>query len=443
MIKRFLSIFYTDLQWKALSLFAAFLLWVVVASMIDPIGNEPFNLRLQLHNDNILLRDQIVLLNEEELRDKMIQVVVRGPMRELEVLRVREPEFIAGMFIPSIDFRTINPADVLNADEPVVLPLSISANLYPGFEQLSIRPGYVEVMLDIVTTQLFPLDVEPVGEVTPGFELRNIQLSSSHVNVTGARSKVEDIAFVGVQADVSGVDDATELVGLPIKVVNNSGEDITDWMHLSVAEVTAGVFVWPFSPLDVVVNTMGQLATGFAVAYINVEPIDIVAPPDRQDELDYIQAEISLSGENDTFTREVDITQWLPEGVRLREGASGYVDVQVVVEPVETRVLNIPRGNIRVHGVEAIYQILGEAAPVRVAISGAASVVSQIGVGDIDLELDLRHLSVGIHDRWLSVTLPEGVNLIGSRPILQVQIHDPAPPQEEELDEYEEYGRSE
>lgn len=427
-IKRLLSVFYVDIHWKLLSLCCAVVLWVVGAHMIDPEGNEPFNLRLDLQNVDILARDNVVLLNEEALREKMIQVVVRGPVRELDALRPREPEFIASKFVPSVDFRAIDPALVLESDQPITLPINVSVNLYPGFEHLSIRPGYVEAVLDARETERFPVEVIHVGEVSHGFELRTIQLNNNHVNVVGARSIIQTVSHVIVQPDVTGLHEGLEMT-VPIRVIDKNGIDITDSVTPSVKETTANIPVWPISEIDVVVKGVGELASGFAVAYIHSEPetIDIIALPERLEELENITIEIDLEGASSTFAQFIEITPWLPEGVRLSHGESPNIAVYVTVEPIERRNLTIQRDHVRIRGFEAIYQIIGENEPIRMVVSGPRSVIDNLDISDIELELDLRNLSIGTHYRMLNVLLPEGVSIVGTRPVFHVQIHEPAP----------------
>jgi len=434
-IKKYISAFFVDFQWKLLSLFVAFLLWFLSANLNNPARNDQFHLLLQLHNVEVLARDSVVLLNEDALRETMIQIMIRGQRRELEALRARDPYFIASMIVPSIDLRAIDPTKVLGADEPIALPLDISVNLYPAFEHLSIRPGYVEVILDAMASERLPVDITVIGEVLQGYELRTIQLTNNLVTVTGARNIVSSVESVGVRLDVLGLSSSTEIT-VPLAVFDREGNDMTDMVQLSISETTAFIPVWKIAPVELVVNPVGQVASGFAVSQLHFEPetIEVSAHPDRLEGLEYVTVELDLGGANDSFAYSINLAEWLPDGVHLRRDETPSVTVAAVIEPIEQRFFNIPRDQIRIRGFAAIYQILGDTVPIRIGISGPRSLIEAVNYNLIDLELDLRNLSIGVHDVAISVDLPGGMTLVGTSPVLQVQIHEPAP---EEPDEYD------
>ena len=439
MLKQIASAFFADFHWKLLSLLIAFVLWFVSANVNNPSVNHQFHVLLNLQNVELLNRDQIVLLNEDALRETMIQIVIRGQRREIEALAARDPYFISTMITPSIDLRAIDPSKVLHADYPITVPLDVTVNLYPAFEHFSIRPGYVEVQLDALVSERFMVGTDIVGEISPGFELRNIHLVNNHVSVTGARNDVKDVASVGVQVDILGVHTVTEQI-VTLTVFDHDGYDMTDRVQLSVTETTATIHVWPDNAVEILLETVGEVAPGFAVANIYFEPetVNVVALPERLEALDYIVVEIDLNHANTDFAHAIDLVPWLPDGVHLRRDTETAVGVYVTVEPIESRFFNVPRDNVRIRGFEAIYQILGDNLPIQVGASGPRSLINALEYHQIELELDLRNLYIGIHDIPLTVGLPEGLDLFATRPVLQVQIHEPAPEVSYEEAEYDE-----
>ena len=432
MIKRLVTFFTTDISWKLLSVGLAFLLWLISWNFANPTENRSFELQLEAHNAAILENAGLIILNQEAL-DAHIRVGVRALRHDFEALGtigVRS-EYI----IPSVDLRAITVEDVLSSDSPVTVRLDVSVNfLTEGLKAFGISPAFIDVIVDVRAREPHPISINYEGEIAPGLELMPIRLANSNVTITGPRSLLADIAMVQVTVDVLGIHSETEVPNLPLKVINTSGVDIADQLQLSVRETTAIVPVWPIESVELRVQSTGYLAPGFAVDEIKLEPntIEIVASPERLAEIEYILLEIDLNNANETFTSEINVAEWLPSGVHLPSGGAEMVEATVVVEPIERRVFNVPRDNVRIRGLQAIYQIISMNAFIRVEVAGSRGVIDELTLNDIGLELDLRHLPIGIHYVVLNVSLPEGISLIQGAPALQVQIHEPAPPDAED-----------
>ena len=439
MLKRILSFFVTDIHWKLLSLLAALALWFVGMNMNNPMQNHSVHQRLHLNNIEFLANEDLILLNEAALRDSIIALGVRASRNEVAFLQsafATDSILFDEMVRLSIDFLAINSESVKSSDGVSTVYLDVSPNLYPGFEHFFIRPSNVPVLLDSLMSERFTVDIYQIGEEAPGFEMQPIQLANNWVNVSGARSIMRTIADVRVELDVAGIHDYEERI-VSIKVIDQSGEDITEEVALSVNDTTASIRVWPVRAVDVNLSWRGHLADGFAVAdiYSDRDSIYLVGPPHMLEEVEMIPIDVYIGGSGETQVLEVSISDLLPPGVFLQRGSSDNLNITVTVEPIETRIVSVPRDYVRILGVTALYQILGEASPISVSISGPRSLISTITPAHVGLEIDLRNLGVGVHSVPIYVELPSGLNLATHRPSLQVQVHSPADLEEEVVEE--------
>ena len=66
-MNKFFSFFSTDIHWKLIALFLAFLLWIVGSNVNNPHENGSINARLNVANFELLANEGIVLLNEDAL----------------------------------------------------------------------------------------------------------------------------------------------------------------------------------------------------------------------------------------------------------------------------------------------------------------------------------------------------------------------------------------
>jgi len=427
MFKKILSWFVTDIHWKLLSLLAAVVLWVVGTNMNNPHRTAPFTVVLQLQNIDVLERDGLVLLNESALSTQQIRVTVRAPRNEIEALE-GNLERISQIFDASIDFRAIRTDEVIAADGPTNVRMSVSVNLYPGFELQGFSPSFVEARIDATNMVSFPIGIEfPEGVVAQGFEVQPIILSNGSVNISGARGALGYIHRVAVRVNVDGLYEDAQ-VQVPIMVFNQYGEDITNTVSLNINETTAFVRVWPIKAVPLQVETTGDLANNFTLMSERVEPqfVNIVGPPSVLDAVEYVTVSVDLSGQSANFVRTVMVHDYLPEGVHLVYGEPGNVRVYVAVEQIIDRGFLVPRDNVRVRASTAIYQVLTESEVMVINVRGPRSLIDEMHVNDVELEIDLRGRPIGDHWVPVMVTLPEGVGLSRLPASLHIQIHEPA-----------------
>ncbi|MCL2286985.1 MAG: CdaR family protein [Firmicutes bacterium] len=438
-MKRFFSLFYTDLHWKLISLVLAFIIWFIGSNMYNLHENDSFDFRLRLNNEGILANEGLLLVNPDALAID-VSVGVRATRRYMEVLNEASASQRAEMIIPSIDFRVVNVDDVRNSEGPLTVRMYVSVNLYPGYEHFSINPRFVDVEIEAITRQIFPVTIDVIGEVDSGVELRPISVANNNVAITGSRTNVAQIGEDGVrvQVDIRGVNFDVAFENLPLVVFDHDGNDITNTVHLSVEETTAFVSVWPIQTVEVSVGVTGDIPVGFVLESeeFTVDPgtVEVVGPYSVLQGLEYIPVEIDLSDRIDSFVEYIDITEWLPDGVSLRSGFEPMVAVGIGIEPVERWTFFVPVDDVRTVGISVSYAVVSEIASVRIELFGSRALLSEIDPAtDIGLEIDLRNLPIGTHLVPIIVDLPDGIELAQRAPTLRVEINEPA------VDEVEEY----
>jgi len=433
-VKRLVSAIFSDFHWKLLAGVMAFLLWFIGTYMFNPIQNSSVNISLEHNNIEILGTENLYLLNPDALIE-LIHIGVRAARHDLDALTSATPARQAEMVIPSVDFRAIDVAAIKASEGPQTVRLDVSVNLYAGYEHIFIRPSFIEVEIDVITSEVFTIDIDTIGEVDSGLELRTIRLANSSVTVTGTRTNVARIDRVQVGVDIWGINYVAELPNLRLEVLDAGGYNITEYFQLSVTETTATVPVWQIETLALEIELIGNVVPGFAVEEYDIEPqqISVTGIPGILDDREYLVVEVDLEGRRESFLEQIDISDLLPAGVFLANDQSPYIAVGVEIEPIVERIFHVLQDNIRVFGMGVIYDVLTDALAIGVRVMGPRTKLEQMEASDITLELDLRNRAIGVHTVALIVDLPEGVTLAQpNAPTLQVQIHEPA-----DLDNYE------
>jgi len=424
-VKKILSFFYTDLQWKLISLVLAAGVWLLAMNMHDPMVNNTYSVPLRLISEEVLERDGLVVLNRNELLDTQINIQVRSLRSVYDALTQEGRVDI----YPFIDLRAVVSSIAQNSDEPDTQVLPVIANLQPGLDLVFVRSASVDVLLDTLVVRSFPVEIGYVGQVADGYELRSIQAVNPNVTVRGARTHVNRVDSIRLEADLtnagSGVTSADDV---PLVVFDRYGEDITDYVSLSVVETSVRVQILPVRALDIRIAPVGQLAPGFALAEIVPSDlfVDVVGVAEVLDETEYILLEFDLDGLIEDTSQQLIIADFLPDGIELSRNAPEEITADAVIEPIMRRTFSMPRGSIRTLGFGGLFSPVDDTIMhVRVVVSGPQSRVSAMTLNDIVIEMDMNYLAIGTHWVPLTAFLPLGVVLAEPLQAMHMQVHEP------------------
>ena len=204
----------------------------------------------------------------------------------------------------------------------------------------SVRPPELLVLLEEVIGESRPVELRLVGEVPPGYELLEAEVSPEVVRVSGPRSQVERAGRVVVTMDlVQAVHQVP--VSRPIYAVDSSGTAVGS-VNLSPARANVTITMNSLvasRTVPVVVNTHGAPLAGQRIVSIQVEPamVTLFGPAHRIQEVAELQTEdLVLSDMSSSFTRSLLLR--VPEGMNLLGDSSVTVTVAIeagapVVEP--------------------------------------------------------------------------------------------------------------
>jgi len=423
MVKRVKDFFKTDIHWKLVSLGLAIVIWFVAMNLHDPLENRSLPRYMQIHGLDIIERDDLVVVNEEAIRATSINLGIRGLRSELSGVDS------ADIFV-FVDMREVDSNQARAADGPVTQTLPVRSNLIPGIEQQYVRASHVEVELDWLINRSFPIEIDEYGQVGEGFELVSRQAANPFIVVTGARGLVNTIARVRVEVDLDNITEDTNIYA-SVMVIDHDGEDITSQMRSrTVNETTVRIEVLPVRAIELRVETIGEMASGFTISEeirSSELTVAVVGTAERLNEIKYIPLAINLDGMNESNEVPIKVGDFLPTGLRLSRNAPEEVLISIDIEPIQVRSFFVPFRDVRILDYGADYTPISPPGNVRVAVSGAQSVVSAMIASDLRVEVDLRALPVGIH--WVPFTvenLPPGAVLVEPRQALHVHIFEPA-----------------
>lgn len=197
--------FSSDLKIKLLSLLAAFAMWVFVMEEIDPITVRSLkNVEIsEITNIQEIENNGLIISNNQDL---VTNIDFRGKRSVLA-------DFIK--LAPVVTAKIENPKIGTN---DMILSINSPTNIEYSFD-----PSVIKVELEESITEIREVRYETIGELTQGYEIKNISLSDDEISIQGARSQVNKVKNLVAKIDISDVknDYSLRLKAIPVDEKGN------------------------------------------------------------------------------------------------------------------------------------------------------------------------------------------------------------------------------
>ena len=187
------------------------------------------------------------------------------------------------------------------------------------------------------------------------------------------------------------------------------GEEIkNDKIVMNVTSAKADVEIYKTKTVPVNVELRGTSGDGYGVESIVYQPqnIEIVGPEDVLGDIESVEIrDISVSGMTEDFQNEVDIRDYLQEGVSVVNVAPEFA-VNVTVAKLTEKVLTPSENSFILKNQADGNQYEISLDNYRITISGFADVVSSVTIDNVQPTIDCGSLPSGNHNN-VTVTLKE------------------------------------
>lgn len=397
---------------KLASLLLAVLLWFLVVRIDDPPETVTFsNVPVKLLNTELLERENKmyeVLGNTDTVR-----VTVRAPGSIVRELRAAD-------IVAEADMSKLTDINTIEISYAVQ-----NANV----EAIRGDHDFVRLSVEERLTQLFRVQCRTRGEVADGYLVASVMPDQNRVEVTGPKSAVERISYVGVEVDVSG---AIANISMSVETQFYDAEDnLLDLPNVTanVSSIHTAVEVLATKEVPVEPNVMGVPAEGYvATGVVECEPSSVrvagtLTALGGLTKISIPEEVLNITGESSNMVTMVNIRDYLPDNVRLEDSASnGRITATVHIEPLIERTVSLREEDFEIRNIPEGYEveILEEAQPYELAFMGlekAVAAVSQEALrGTVDIAEWMREEDIddpGNHIYQIPVmfSLPDNVEM--------------------------------
>lgn len=350
--------------YKIISVVIAISLWAYVLEATNPMKTQTFSdIPVQLLNEDNLTSKGLALSGEATYT---IDVEVQGKRSVLAKLSASEFVANADLFGYSIGKNYI----------PVTLKVP------DGITIIQSDPSKINVVIEELVEVAKPIAVSFIGQFEDGIEAGQIKTMPEEIQVSGAKSEVNAVAYVKAEVNTSKL--STEAATIQAKAVAvNSAGDVVKNVRLSSSYVDVTARLSEVKEVPLTVEVTGEVAPIYEVTNINVP--DSVKIKGTKDELAGITsltaAAVDISSVASTSKIPLDIP--LPDGVEFANGSED-LGIAITIKPIATKEFIYTAGEILLEGVDGAASDITITTPqITVTASGSEAVIAGLNKSDL------------------------------------------------------------
>ena len=374
-----------NLVLKISSLAVAFLVWIIVVNVSNPIVTRNISVPLNVVNANIITDagKTYSLMGANS-------VTVSYEVRSRDQSRISASDFNA-----SIDL-----GDMYDITGAVPIAVEVVNNKDMIIGAVASKPSIVRVSIEDLQRKEFTLTTKITGTPSDGFSVGEVKLDKTNVVVTGPVSVIGQISQIGVEIDVSGLDsDESGRAELKYFDANGNAFVISD-SRVSKSFDNVGYSLVMLNGRTLVLNfdVGGSAAQGykFTGAESTTKSIQVRGQPEVLEGLDSITvpaSALSVEGATGDVNLTVDIKNFLPANVTAVGDTK--VNVTLKVEALDKKSLTLTVNDLNIVGAKPGVATSIVPEKITVVVSGLSANLESVTNADLKATLDVSEMNVG------------------------------------------------
>ena len=405
---------------KIMSVAVAVVVWLIVVNIDNPVGTNYYTLNnVELINkEYVESSDTIGKMCMPEQSQDSIRVAITTTKKIRDRIKVSDISAVA----------VLQQAVSLDTN-PVMVPITVTCSV-PGVSanDIKVTPQNLSVNLDEKETQEF-VDNVSRGDTKPSkdYEVGSLTANPEKVRITGPKTLINKIDKVNAAIDLDGnTQDFSQDVNLTI--IDKNQEPLSDSEMNSLriennAKVVVTARLWKIRQgVGISAGYVGTPADGYQVGSVKTVPdtISVAGSTEgleslaQNDNVITIPADsIDISGESKDVEKKINLSNLLPDNVKLTSDSSEDVWVTVSILPVGSREFDIPTKNIEVKNKPDDLQVTFETAQIAVRIKSDENDMDDLNAQkDIKASIDLNGKEEGNYEVPVKIVLPDGYETV-------------------------------
>lgn len=403
-----------NISLKIMSVIVGFLIWLIVVNVDNPVVTTTFTLsfsNIELANEAYLESTGMMCMLDEN--QQQIKVHITGDRKTVRRLSANDLHAVA-------DLQQIVSLDT----DPAMVPITVTCGGISS-SNIEVTPNNLMMHLREKLTQEFVVNVT-AGDSKPGkgYEIGSLTSEPEKIKITGPSSLVNKIGNVTATVNVDGKT-ANTTEETTIRILDKNGDALseTQMNYLNVERnIKVNTNLWKVrSNVIIEADYSGNPQFGYRVDSISTIP-DVLNLAGTDEALNALEDAgntitipadcIDVSGLNMDLEAKINITDYLPEGLKLTSGSSEDVWVKATILPLGSNTYYIPTKDILVRNLSSQLQVVFETDKIEIRVLEAADDLPILNLTEIEAYIDLDKKEAGSYEVPVSFVLPEGYSLV-------------------------------
>ena len=405
MARKILKALTNNFGFKLLALFFAFILWIVVYNIEDPIKTKTFTTTVTIENVSAVTKD----MNKwYEIVEGTNQVSFSVSAKRSILEKLDDTDFTA-----TADFNNIVLSDD-GTKGSVHVDIACNKSVYNNSLNFNGKVKNLELSLEALMKQPFKVIANTSGSVADGYALGDVKVTNSQlITVSGPESIVSKVDKIIATINVSGMyEEITDDNIIPVLYDKDGKEIPTTRLTLSSDRVAITAQILSTKEVPINFNTTGRPAGNSEVLSVegNISSVLVKGSASALNALSSIEVSgdtLDVTDAQEDIVTTVDITEFLPEGISLVNAEDASITVTIKIKTISTRTINISTDNIDVKGLSSDYELKFSSAVLAINVTGDDKDLSELTADKIKGSIDVSALDEGTHTVAVDIKLDE------------------------------------
>lgn len=419
MLKNLVKRLTNNLGLKVLAALFAFILWVVVINVDEPVRTVPYTVSVKTENEDYITSNGKYF----ELLDGNNTVTFNVSAKRTYQEKLSNADFSAVADMEKIEY--VDDSGIYR------VPVTVSCSKFSSNQvTISSKQLYIEVAMEDRGTVQKRITATTTGNVADGCAIGEVSIVTTNLlKITGPSSVTSMIDTVEANINVEGMNsDVTDTV---VPVLYDADRNVIDTtkLKLSINTVTVSAQILKTKDVPVEFVTTGTVAKNYMVEGIEYAP-DTVRIKGEASVLNTVSkvtvpAEVlDVTNATGDVKTTVDISSYLPNGVSLVLASDAQIEVTVKIEPLVEKSFEIPVSALTVENLPENQEISFLLDSLTVEIAGAESDMKKLSEDDIQGVIDASGLEKGEHNVTVTILLDEELYQTTSTITIPVNVKD-------------------
>ncbi len=388
---------------KILSLLVAFLVWVVILNVDDPVIPKTF-------------RDiPVTTINESVLAQKdKVYDVVSGDTVNVQVKAKRS----VMETLDNSDFQAI--ADLSKLSLVYAVPIDVSVPGYGDRVEIVKENYTMQVSLENREEKQLKINVVTTGTVAEGSYINEKTTSPNIIKVSGAESLIDKVNEVVVEVNVNNERESFKKTAIP-KVYDKNGTLMDSGnMTLSYDEVDVSVELLKTKTVNLFIELKGTPYFGYRYKDFEFEPKQVVIAGEQSelDKVQYIMGEYNIDYKREDIEDVVNIADFIKNDVILIDDNKNAV-VNIHIEKLKSKDINLSSSDIDLKNLPpGLAANVNSTDDIQIEVLGEEALLSDINKYNLKPYIDLSDSGIGTKFFNIQFNPPGGdLTIIGGNSI--------------------------